>query len=64
VGKTPTFDRRPAHPADVPATWADVSAARTLLGWTPQVSIEEGLRRTAAWYRENRDLALAVQLGD
>jgi dTDP-glucose 4,6-dehydratase len=24
------------------------------LGWKPEVDFEEGLRRTVAWYRENR----------
>jgi UDP-glucuronate 4-epimerase len=64
VGKRPQIDRRPVHPADVPATWADIGKARQLLDWSPQVSLEEGLARTVAWYRENRDVAIALELGD
>jgi nucleoside-diphosphate-sugar epimerase len=64
VGKRPRFDRRPAHPADVPATWANIAKANRLLGWSPQVSIEEGLQRSVAWYRENQALALSLDLGD
>lgn len=30
----------------------DISKARELLGYDPQVDLAEGLRRTAAWYRE------------
>ncbi|MCD6519614.1 MAG: SDR family oxidoreductase [Anaerolineae bacterium] len=30
----------------------DITKARTILGWEPQVSLEEGLRRTIAWFRE------------
>jgi len=30
----------------------DISRAQTLLGWTPVVSREEGLRRTIEWFRE------------
>jgi dTDP-glucose 4,6-dehydratase len=29
------------------------SAKARALGWTPQVTFEEGLARTVAWYREN-----------
>ncbi len=64
LGKRPVLDRRPAHPADVPATWANIAKANRLLGWSPEISIEEGLRRTVDWYRENRSLALALDLGD
>jgi nucleoside-diphosphate-sugar epimerase len=30
----------------------DGSRARTLLGWQPRVSFDEGIRRTVAWYRQ------------
>ncbi len=51
-----------AHPADVPATWADIEKARRLLGWAPQVPLEEGLRRTVAWYQEHREWVREVAL--
>lgn len=50
----------PAHPADVPATWADVSKAKRLLGWEPQVQLEEGVVRLAAWYRKNQAWAREI----
>jgi nucleoside-diphosphate-sugar epimerase len=37
---------------DVRDSLADLTRARTLLGYTPLVDLEEGLRRTVAWYRE------------
>jgi UDP-glucuronate 4-epimerase len=64
LGKKPTIEYRPAHPADVPTTWADISKAGRLLGWKPTVSIEEGLRRCVAWYRDNRELARSLELCD
>jgi dTDP-glucose 4,6-dehydratase len=30
----------------------DITRARTLLGWTPRVRMEDGLLRTIAWFRE------------
>jgi NAD dependent epimerase/dehydratase len=33
----------------------DSSLARDLLGWAPVVPLDEGLRRTVAWVRENLD---------
>ena len=29
----------------------DIRRARTLLGWEPRVDVDEGLRRTLAWFR-------------
>jgi UDP-glucose 4-epimerase len=36
----------PEREADVRASWADVGEARRLLGYAPQVALEEGLRMT------------------
>lgn len=64
VGKPPRLERRPPHPADVRATWAHIGKARSLLGWSPEVGIEEGLRRTVAWFLEHRRLACSLDLGE
>ncbi len=64
VGRQPMIEHRPLHPADVPATWADVRKAARLLDWRPQVSLEEGLLRTVDWYGANRDLADSLDLGE
>jgi UDP-glucuronate 4-epimerase len=64
LGKKAVIEYRPAHPADVPSTRADVSKAARLLGWRPQISIEEGLRRSVEWYFANRDLARSLELCD
>ena len=35
------------RPGDIRDSWADVTAAREILGWEPRVGFEEGLRLTA-----------------
>lgn len=41
----------PPQPGDVPATYADITQARSRLGWEPRVGLDEGLGRFAAWLR-------------
>jgi nucleoside-diphosphate-sugar epimerase len=41
----------PPRPGDVPHSQADVTRAQRLLGYTPQVDVKEGLRRTLAYYQ-------------
>ena len=48
----PRIEYLPDQPGDVPITYADVSKAARLLGYSPKVPIREGLRRFVAWYRE------------
>lgn len=55
LGKKAKMEFLPRHPADVPATWADIKRAKELLDWEPKVKIEEGIERTGRWYVENRD---------
>lgn len=41
----------PVRNGDIRDSQADISAARRVLGFTPTVDFEEGLRRTWEWYR-------------
>jgi nucleoside-diphosphate-sugar epimerase len=43
---------QPARAGDVRHSLADLTRARDLLGYQPIVSIQDGLRSTLAWYRE------------
>ena len=42
----------PMQPGDVPATWADATLIRDLVGPLPRTDITEGVRRFVAWYRD------------
>jgi UDP-glucuronate 4-epimerase len=52
LGRRPRLQFEPDQPGDVPITYADVSKARRDLGYQPRVSIEDGLERFVAWYRQ------------
>lgn len=43
----------PARAGDIQRITLDAARARSVLGWTPCVVLEEGLRRTVAWTREH-----------
>jgi nucleoside-diphosphate-sugar epimerase len=60
AGKAARLEFRPAHRADVAATWANVDKARSLLGWQPRTCIEMGLGNLAAWYSDNREWASRI----
>ena len=51
----PRIDYLPAQPGDVPITYADISKAARILGYSPKVPIREGLRRFVSWYRERAE---------
>jgi len=52
VGRAATIELLPEQAGDVERTCADIRKARRLLGYSPRVTFEEGIARTAAWYRE------------
>jgi GDP-L-fucose synthase len=43
----------PSKPDGQPRRAVDGSKAQRLLGWSPRMDIEEGLRRTVEWFREH-----------
>jgi UDP-glucuronate 4-epimerase len=52
LGAKATLNLLPMQPGDVPATYADVSTLETATAFTPQTSMETGIRRFVEWYRE------------
>ena len=56
VGHPIVIGRGDWRPGDQRVFVADVRKAERELGWTPQVGVEEGIRKLFEWVRENRDL--------
>ena len=54
LGKQAVIDRQPIQPGDVPITFADISKARTMLGYDPQVKAAQGIPLFVDWFRKNR----------
>ena len=44
----------PEQPGDMPATWADITKARDLLGYSPDTTIDDGLAKFVHWYQAAR----------
>lgn len=42
----------PMQPGDVPTTYADASALERDFGFTPKITLREGLRKFAQWYKD------------
>ena len=60
LGKKAHVEYIPRHPADVEANWANVEKARRMLGWEPQVSLDEGITELVNWYLQQRSWASQV----
>jgi UDP-glucuronate 4-epimerase len=52
IGKKAEFEMLPMQPGDVRETYADIDAIQRDLGFNPATSIDEGLPRFVAWYRD------------
>lgn len=52
LNRKAVIDEEPGQPGDVVATYADVEKARRLLGFEPEIPVEEGLRRFVEWYQD------------
>ena len=48
----------PMQPGDVPTTYADATALERDFGFTPKITLREGLRHFAEWYKEYYNPAL------
>ena len=61
IGQKAGVNHRPAHPADMKANWANVEKAQQLLGWQPEISLDEGVSNLIHWYQAERSWASQIQ---
>jgi UDP-glucuronate 4-epimerase len=52
LGKKAQLELVQAQPGDVQETWADCSDMERDFRYRPQTSLEQGLQRFVAWFRE------------
>ncbi|MGH2607078.1 MAG: NAD-dependent epimerase/dehydratase family protein, partial [Anaerolineales bacterium] len=64
IGRSARIESLPTQAGEVPATQADIGKARGLLGWSPQVSLEDGLRECVEWYRREQSWASQIATPD
>lgn len=50
--KTAKIHHEPFQKGEMPYTHSDIEKARKLLGYDPQISLQDGIRQLVAWYRE------------
>lgn len=55
IGKKAIIDNKPFNKADMLETWADIDKANRLLQWEPKIGLDEGLKKSVNWYKENID---------
>jgi UDP-glucuronate 4-epimerase len=51
TGKQPIVEHAPIPLGDVDATFADITRARTELGWAPTIALDDGLGTVVDWLR-------------
>ncbi len=51
LDKRATIDQLPPQPGDMRQTHADITKARRLLDWEPQITLQEGLLEFVEWWR-------------
>ena len=52
IGKKAALNYMPIQAGDVEGTWCDVTALKNAVGYQPKVSLDEGLAKTVAWFRD------------
>lgn len=56
LGMEAIIERHPNQPGDVPITYADITHAKGQLGYNPSFSMDEGIARFVAWYKDTHGI--------
>lgn len=54
LGKKAVMEELPEQAGDVPVTYADISKAKSLLGYEPKTSLREGMEKFVYWFNHHR----------
>lgn len=60
MGYDGTYENAPTYPGSVARRCPDISKAKRVLGYEPQVSWQDGLKTTVEWYRQYLEQGKAV----
>ena len=52
TNKEAKYQYEDLHKADTKSTWADITKAKELLDWQPQIGLEQGIKRTVQWTKD------------
>ena len=56
LGVTITPRTGATRPGDQPVFVCDIRKAQQMMGWSPQIGVDEGVRDLIRWVRQNREL--------
>ena len=62
IGRKAEFIYKKFHKADMKATWADIDKANKYLDWQPEIDLDEGIKRTVQWSKDNWEWVKGIKI--
>lgn len=62
IGRKAKCNYKEFQKADMKATWANIDKAKKLLDWQPKVNLEEGIKRTVEWTKDNWEWVQQIKM--